>query len=72
MANITINTSSTQYQKLLTGLGALRTVLAPRIKVLRDLPRDRQKTWLQRDPLLRRTIIMARQLADIFDEELSE
>jgi hypothetical protein len=72
MADINIDTTSPQYVQLLNGLGTLRTVLAPRIQLLRQLPRDKQKAWLQRDPLLRRTIKLAQTLGEIISEELEE
>lgn len=72
MADITIDTSSPQYVQLLDGIGTLRTVLAPRIKLLRQLPREKRLQWLQRDPLMRRMIIMAQSIANLIDEELSE
>ena len=71
MADIDIDTTGAQYRQLLSGLGTLRTVLAPRIKLLIKLPRDKQNQWLRRDPLLRRAILFARDLAEI-DVELSE
>ena len=72
MANINIDTTDVQYQKLLNGLGTLRVVLAPRIKLLMQLPEDKQKQWLRRDPLLRRAILFARNLSDLVDLELDE
>lgn len=72
MPDIVIDTSSNQYQQLLAGLGTLRTVLAPRIRILLLLPRDKQLAWLKRDALLRRAIRMAQNLSDIIDMELDE
>ncbi len=72
MPDITIDTTSGQYQQLLAGLDTLRTTLAPRIKILLQLPSDKQRVWLQRDPLLRRTILLAQQLGNLIHEELSE
>ncbi len=53
MAEINIDPTDAQYQKLLGGLATLRTTLAPRVKLLLKLPVARQKLWLQHDPLLR-------------------
>lgn len=72
MAELTIDTTSNQYQQLLNGLGTLRTLLGPRIKMLLKADRDVQKAWLQRDPLLRRTILLARKLSKLVDLELDE
>ena len=72
MPSISIDTTSVQYQQLLAGLGVLRTVLAPRITLLRQLTREQQRAWLARDPLLRRTIRMATDLAELVYLELEE
>jgi len=72
MANITIDTTSQQYQQLLNGLGTLRTVLAPRVKLLMKLPEDKRLLVLQRDPLLRRTLKMAQALRKVLDLEVPE
>lgn len=72
MADITIDTSAPQYQQLLNGLGTLRTVLAPRVKLLLQLPPAKQRAWLQRDPLLRRTIKMSQTLTELLELELDE
>ena len=56
MATITIDTTEQQYQQLFNGLDVLRTVMTPRLKRFRKLPRGKQKLWLQKDPLLRRTL----------------
>lgn len=72
MPTMNIDTTSQQYQNLLAGLGTLRTVLAPRIRLLQRANRERQKQWLQRDPLLRRTILMSQKLMNFLDLELDE
>lgn len=72
MPNINIDTRNPQYVSLLDGLATLRDVLAPQIKLLRQLPRDKQRAWLQRDPLLRRAIRLALELRDLLDEEFAE
>ena len=60
MADIDIDTTSQQYQNLLTGVGTLRTLLTPRFKVFVKLPRDKQLLWLQRDPLLKAVLRLVR------------
>ena len=70
--DINIDTTAGQYQQLLAALGTLRTVLAPRIRLLADLPREKQQAWLSRDPLLRRTIKLAQSLAELMELELAE
>ena len=67
-----IDTTTGQYTQLLNGLATLRSVLAPRVIAIMKLPRDQQLAWLQRDPLLRRTIIMAKSLMELVGMELSE
>lgn len=71
MADVTIDTTSAQYQQLLAGLQTLRAELGPRLrmlKVLRDRGEDEKvRRLLQRDPLLRRTIKMAQGLVDFLD-----
>ena len=67
-----IDTSSAQYNQLLSGLGTLRTLLAPRIKLLLTLPRAKQRAWLQRDPLLRHTLKLAQALQELIHEEIAE
>ena len=72
MADITIDTNDPQYRQLLAGLANLRNALAPRITFLRQLSREKQLQWVQRDPLLRRVILLTRELGDLIHEELSE
>lgn len=72
MANINIDTTGVEYQRLLGGLAALRAVLTPSIRLLMQLPPAKQKQWLQRDPLLRRAILFARELTEKVDVELVE
>ncbi len=68
MSDLTLDTTSTQYQQRLSQLQTLSSELAPRIKLLRtlnDRGDDVKVRWLlQRDALLRNTIKMARGLAD--------
>ena len=72
MPTINIDTTSAQYTQLLAGLGTLRTVLAPRIKFLLGVPRAKRRAWLQRDPLLRRTLKLAQTLQELIHEEIAE
>ena len=60
MVDLNIDTSSPQYTALNNGLDTLRTVLTPRVKILRDLPPDKQRLWLQRDPLMLKFVRMVR------------
>ncbi len=60
MANIDIDTTSQAYQKLLDGVGTLRTLLTPRFKVFVKLPRAKQLLWLQQDPLLKAVLRLVR------------
>ena len=68
MSDLTLDTTSAQYQQRLRELQTLRSELAPRIKLLRtlhDRGDDVRVRWLlQRDALLRRTIGMAQGLVD--------
>lgn len=68
MSDLTLDTTSTQYQQRLSDLQTLRSELAPRIKLLRtlnDRGDDVKVRWLlRRDALLRNTISMARGLVD--------
>lgn len=68
MPDLTLDTTSTPYQKRLSELRTIRSELAPRIKLLRtlnDRGDDVRVRWLlQRDALLRNTIVMARGLVD--------
>lgn len=79
MADIKIDTTNGQYQSLLSGLGTLRTVLGPRLNLLKRLRHsdrregtDKVRQWLDRDPLLRRVVIMARKLNQYDDMGLIE
>ncbi len=71
MADITLDTTSAQYQQLLNGLATLRTEIGPRVKMLKMLrdrgEDDKIRRLLQRDPLLRRTIKMSQGLVDFLD-----
>lgn len=53
-----IDTTSTQYQQYLNGLISLRTLMVPRFKLFAKLPKDKQKLWLQKDPLFRKILKM--------------
>ena len=75
MADTTIDTTAGQYQALLSGIGTLRTVMTPRLKLLKKLPYGKQKTWVQHDPLLKATLKLGLDLAayleKLQDEDLS-
>ena len=73
MADVTIDTTSAQYLNLLSGVGTLRTLLAPRFKVFVKLPRDKQILWLQRDPLLKEVLRLVRDVnkADVESSEVN-
>ena len=51
-----IDTTSAQYQQYLNGFVGLRTLMVPRFKLFAKLPRDKQKLWLQKDPLFRKIL----------------
>lgn len=53
---LSINTTSQQYQQYLNGLTGLRTLMAPRFKLFAKLPKDKQRLWLQKDPLFRKVL----------------
>ena len=55
---LNIETTSQQYQQYLNGLASLRTLMTPRFKLFGKLPQDKQKTWLQKDPLFRKILKM--------------
>lgn len=59
-----IDTTSAQYQQYLTGLGNLRVLMAPRFKLFAKLPRDKQRMWLQKDPLFRKVLKMSLRVAE--------
>jgi hypothetical protein len=52
----TIDTSSPQYQAYLNGIDTIRAYYTPKLKLFAKMPRDKQKLWLQRDPLLRKLL----------------
>ncbi len=68
---VDIDTTSAQYQNLLTGIGTLRALLTPRFKVFVKIPRDKQLLWLQRDPLLKAVLRLVRDVNKA-DVETSE
>ncbi len=59
-----INITSAQYQQYLSGLSNLRTLMAPRFVLFKKLPRDKQKIWLQKDPLFRKILKMSLGIAE--------
>lgn len=68
----TIDTSAPQYQHALTELDSLRTLLAPRIAFLIELPRDKQEQLVNLDPVLRHAILWAQSLKEVIGLELKE
>ena len=75
MADTTIDTTSVQYGKLLTGIGTLRDVMTPRLKLLKKMPYSKQKWCVQRDPLLKATLKLGLDLKEylekLHDEDLA-
>lgn len=68
-----IDTTSVQYQQYLSGLDGLRTLMASRFKLFAKLPKDKQKLWLQRDPLFRKilkTSLIVAEWAEQFKEDV--
>ena len=59
-----INTTSVQYQQYLNGLSNLRTLMVPRFKLFAKLSKDKQKLWLQKDPLFRKILKMSLTVAE--------
>lgn len=55
----TITTADAQYQTDLTRWRQVRNTVRPRMKHFFRLSKDRQRAWLQRDPLLRELIEFA-------------
>ena len=70
-----IDTTSQQYQQYLNGLSGLRILMVPRFKLFAKLPRDKQKLWLQRDPLFRKILktgLLVAEWAEQFKEEIAD
>ena len=59
-----IDTTSPQYQQYLSGLSGLRIMMAPRFALFKKLPRDKQKIWLQKDPLFKKILKMSLTVAE--------
>lgn len=68
MARIEIDTTDPQYQQLYNGLDLLRERLRPLLPLYRRLPLAKRRLWRQRDPLLKRTLILARDVGDFLAE----
>jgi len=60
---ITIDTQSAQYQQYLNGLQNLIDFYKPKLALFEKLPKDKQKLWLQKDPLLRKFLKVSLWLA---------
>lgn len=72
---VNIDTTSQQYQKYLDGLDELRVLMLPRFKAFDKLGEEKQRWWLQRDPLMRKLlktalIINKHIIADSWMEEI--
>lgn len=59
-----INTQSVQYQQYLTGFENLQELMKPRLVMFAKLPEDKQRLWLQRDPLFRKLLKSSLQLSN--------
>lgn len=68
----TIDTGAPQHQQSLAEVDSLRTLLAPRIAFLIELPRDKQEELVNLDPVLRHAILWAQSLREVIDLELKE
>lgn len=53
---VNIDTTNPQYQQYLNGLNDLRTLIVPQLKAFATLGEEKQRWWLQRDPLLRKLL----------------
>ena len=65
--NLNFNTDTAQYTQLNNGLDTLRTVMTPRLALFKKMPLSIKRAWLQRDPLLRKTLKLGRDLADYIE-----
>jgi hypothetical protein len=72
MAQHPIDTTAAQYQQLLTGLGVLRQEITWRLPIFRRATQAQRKAWLQRDPLFRQTLLLARSLGPFIEEVADE
>ena len=61
---LTIDTTDATYLTNLTRLDNLRSFTIARVQVLRKLPIEKQKQWLQNDELLRKLIVFCNDVAD--------
>jgi len=61
---LTIDTTDATYQTNLNRLENLRSFTISRVQVLRKFPIEKQKQWLQNDPLLRKLIVFCNDVAD--------
>ena len=65
VANINIDTTAANYQTSMNALASLRTMLAPRFKLLDQMPEADQRRWLDEDPLMRRSIKFAQAIGKV-------
>jgi hypothetical protein len=66
---LTISTSTQDYQRALALLDELAGRLSDALPVFASLPAAKQCCWLQRDPLLRRVLILSRRTHGLIVEE---
>lgn len=56
---LNIDTTKLAYQAQLSGFDTLQYHMIPKLKMFAKLPEEKQRWWLQRDPLLRKIIRFA-------------
>ena len=67
-----IDTTTPQYMQLLAGVPVLRSVLGPRFKIFVKLSRDKQKAWLNRDPLLAAVVYLYKDMHKQFQGGIND
>ena len=65
MANININTQGAQYQNALDTLRQIKALYGPRVVDFLQEPRDRQKIWVQYDPLMWEILDLVRRANEV-------
>ena len=63
-----IDTTALAYTRLVDGLAVLRGEIAWRLPIFRRANKAQRRLWLQRDPLFRETLKLARDLGDWIEE----
>ncbi len=66
---LTISTSSQDYQRAMAFLDELAGRLSDALPTFASLPAAKRHRWLQRDPLLRRVLILSRRAHGLIVEE---